>query len=258
MFFVRRQALILLGTMFLGCSTPGWAQQAGVQDPETAAASYDVPAALAAAVPEGRVAVKYEDGDLTIQAHTVPLIDVLRAVCVQIGAELDAPLEANETVVAVVGPGPAREVLTSLLNGSPYELGTAGSAEDPNALVRVVVFAKSKTKNSAGQESKNSDRLNGTAEPVTQPQIASTSTGEKASTQEMLGLLGEAKSNFVDNEVEEGDPSTGVVKAQMGDIFKALEALIKTGAAAEANGTSPSPIVPPAGSLGDPRRHRTR
>ena len=43
----------------------------------------------------------------------------------------------------------------------------------------------------------------------------------------MLELLSEAKTNFVDNEADPEDPSTGVVKGQAGDIFKALEAIIR-------------------------------
>ena len=186
--------------------------------------------------------VIYQNAELTIAAHGAPLIDVLREACSQLGTELDAPSNANEPVVGFFGPGPAREVLTLLLEGSQYELGTAGSVENAQALVRVVVFAKSK--NSDRKDTKNLDALNATAEPVTQPQRDSSVAAEKASAHQMLELLGEAKTNFVDNEADPEDPTAGVVKGQAGDIFKALEALIKTGAAAEGSGTGPSVASP--------------
>ena len=63
----------------------------------------------------------------------------------------------------------------------------------------------------------------------------------------MLGLLSEAKTNFVDNEPDPEDPSTAVVKGQTGDIFKALEAIIKNAAAAEGNGTASATTLPKTG-----------
>jgi hypothetical protein len=203
--------------------------------------------------------VIYENAALTIATQSAPLINVLRQVCSELGAELDAPSEATVPTAGFFGPGPAREVLASLLDGSQYELGTAGSLENAQALMRVVVF--SKTQNSDGQESKNPDAPNATAEPVTQPQLGSTVTGEKASAQQMLELLNDAKTNFVDNEADPEDPTAGVVKGQAGDIFKALDALIKTAAAAEGNGSSPPAAGPQthnAHSVGRPPLHSRR
>jgi hypothetical protein len=200
--------------------------------------------------------VIYESAVLTIAAHGAPLIDVLREACSQLGTELDAPSDANEPVVGFFGPGPAREVLTLLLEGSEYELGTAGSVENAQALVRVVVFSKSK--NSDRKDTKNREALNAKAEPVTQPQLGSTVGGEKASAQQMLELLGDAKTNFVDNEADPEDPTAGVVKGQAGDIFKALEALIKTAAAAEGSGTVPSAAGPQTRNGGRSPLHSRR
>jgi hypothetical protein len=245
MFLMRSQfALVLAVAGVLWIPEPSGAQDSQLQRHVTAATASDSSAALAE-VPRGEVVVIYEKAALTIAAQSAPVIDVLREVCKQLGAELDAPSEANEPVVGIFGPGPARDVIASLLERSQYELGTAGSVENAQALVRIVVFARSK--DSDRQKAKNPVAAKATSEPVTQPQPDSTRSGEKASAQEMLELLSEARTNFVDNEADPEDPSTGIVKGQAGDIFKALEAIIKTAAAAEGNSTAPSTTLPQTG-----------
>ncbi len=245
MFLMRCQFVFLLAvTGLLSFPSLSGAQESQSQGQATAATDPESLATLAEMAPGQTMAI-YQNAALTIAAHGAPLIDVLREVCSQLGAELDAPSEANEPVVGIFGPGPAREVLVSLLNGSHYELGTAGSVEGAQALVRVVVFAKSK--NSDKQEAKTPGAVTAAAESVTQPQPDSTRSGEKASAQEMLELLSEAKTNFVDNEADPEDPSTAVVKGQTGDIFKALEAIIKNAAAAEGNSTTPSTTLQKTG-----------
>jgi hypothetical protein len=222
---------------------------------QAAATTASASAAALAELPTGQAIVEYQNAAVTVKAQRAPLIDVLREVCTQIGAELDAPPEANEPVVGIFGPGPAREVLTSLLDSSRYELATAGSAEDANAIVRVVVF--SKTKDSTEQGNKDPDAPTSTGEPTAQPHVDSMNTGEKASAQEMMELLSEAKSNFVDNEAEAGDPNAEVQKGQAVEIFKALEALLKTAAAVEAsNSNSPQSKQPAAPVVPHPVRRR--
>jgi hypothetical protein len=202
----------------------------------------------------GQARVEYQNAGLKIQAQSAPLIDILREVCREIGAELDAP-EAIEPVVGTFGFGPVREVLASLLKDLPYELATAGSAEDANAIVRVVVFSKSKDPNE--RENKGPGAATSTAEPTTEPHVNSVTTGENANAREMVELLGEAKANFVDNEAEAGDPTAELVKAQTGEIFKALEALIKEAATAEgSNANSPQSKQPAAAAVPHPVRRR--
>ena len=259
MFLMRSQFVFLLvvtGLLWAPSSSgaqdsPSQGQAIATTDPESLA--------TIAEISPGQAVVIYQNAELTIAAHSAPLIDILREACSQLGAELDAPSTANEPVVGFFGPGPAREVLTLLLEGSQYELGTAGSVGNTQALVRVVVFAKSK--NSDRKDTKSLAALNATAKPVTQPQLESTVRPEKAGPQEMLELLNDAKSNFVDNETDPEDPTAGVVKGQAADIVKALEALIKTAAATEGGG--PSPVTPApktgnAGSVGRAQMHRRR
>jgi len=96
--------------------------------------------------------VTFQDGQLTIVAPNSTLGDVLRAVHKLTGAEIDIP-EAKERVATRVGPGPARDVMAELLNGSRFDYVLLGSAEDQNALTRVVLVAKSPPDNvgAAGQ-----------------------------------------------------------------------------------------------------------
>jgi hypothetical protein len=229
------------------------AQNSQIQEQDVAT-TVSAQADALADVLTGQARVEYRNSGLTIQAQSAPLIDILREVCRQIGAELDAP-EAIEPVVGTFGFGPVRQVLASLLKDLPYELATSGSAEDANAIVRVVVFSKSK--DPAERENKGPGATTSTAEPTTQTHVNSVTTGEKANAQEMVELLGEAKASFVENEAEAGDPTAELVKAQTGEIFKALEALIKEGATAEAsNANSAQSKQPAATAVSHPVRRR--
>ena len=86
--------------------------------------------------------VAYSAGQLTIVAHNSTLGDILRAVHAQTGAELDIPANANERVVAALGPGPARDVLATLLNGTHFNYVMLGSPSNPTSVQRVVLTAK--------------------------------------------------------------------------------------------------------------------
>jgi hypothetical protein len=85
--------------------------------------------------------VNYDKGQLTIVAPNSTLGDILRAVRKQTGADIDVP-DAKERVVTHLGPGPAREVVAELLNGSKYNYVLLGSPEDNTVLTRIVLVAK--------------------------------------------------------------------------------------------------------------------
>ena len=87
--------------------------------------------------------VTFRDGELTIAATNSTLADILKAVRTQTGAEVDVPGNPTDRVVGQFGPGPARDVLGSLLNGSHFNYVLLGSATNPNALDRVILMAKS-------------------------------------------------------------------------------------------------------------------
>jgi hypothetical protein len=85
--------------------------------------------------------VSFQNGKLSIVAPNSTLGDILRAVRKQTGAEIEIPA-ANERVVTNLGPGPVREVMADLLNGSRFNYVLLGSAEDSSLLTRVVLVAK--------------------------------------------------------------------------------------------------------------------
>src|SRR6266496_560180 len=97
-----------------------------------------VPLDSIAAVPPQ---VSYENNQLTIVAPNSTLADILRAVRKQTGAEIEIP-SAPERVVTHLGPGPAREVVAELLNGSRFNYVLLGSPGNEAQLTRVVLVAK--------------------------------------------------------------------------------------------------------------------
>src|SRR5690348_7313707 len=85
--------------------------------------------------------VTYENNELTIVAPNSTLADILRAVKKLTGADIDVP-SAPERVVTRLGPGPARDVVADLLNGSRFNYVLLGSPDNLSALSRVVLVAK--------------------------------------------------------------------------------------------------------------------
>jgi len=90
--------------------------------------------------------VSFQNGQLTIVAPNSTLGDILRAVRKQTGAEIEIP-DASDRVVTHLGPGPARDVMAELLNGSRFNYVLLGSQEDASRLTRVVLVAKSGPEN---------------------------------------------------------------------------------------------------------------
>jgi hypothetical protein len=94
------------------------------------------------AIPAVAPEVSYQNGLLTIVAPNSTLGDILRGVRKHTAADIEVPATASERVVTRLGPGPAREVVAELLNGSRFNYILLGSPDDANALVRVVLVAK--------------------------------------------------------------------------------------------------------------------
>lgn len=88
--------------------------------------------------------VSFQDNQLTIVAPNSTLADILRAVRKQTGAEIDIPA-APERVVTRLGPGPAREVLSDLLNGSRFNYVLLGAPGNEAMLTRIVLVQKTPT-----------------------------------------------------------------------------------------------------------------
>jgi hypothetical protein len=96
--------------------------------------------AVSTQLPSKPPKVTYVNGQLTISALDASLGDVLRAVSVKTGAVIEFPVDrANEHFFANAGPGPVREVLATLLNGSRFNYVMLASPTDPNILQRMIL-----------------------------------------------------------------------------------------------------------------------
>jgi hypothetical protein len=115
-------------------------------------------------MPSSLPQVAFHNGQLTIVAENSTLGDILRAVHTQTGAAVDVPANATERVVSHLGPGPARDVLAALLNGSHFNYVMLGSLADPRALERVILTPKS----GSGQDSA-ALQANAVSQPASQP-----------------------------------------------------------------------------------------
>jgi hypothetical protein len=119
------------------------------------------------AIPAVAPQVSFEDGLLTIIAPNSTLGDILRGVRKRTSADIEIPATANERVVTRLGPGPAREVVAELLNGSRFNYVLLGSPADANQLVRVVLVAKTGPDNpNPPADAGNAPAPNGQAAPA--------------------------------------------------------------------------------------------
>jgi len=86
--------------------------------------------------------VSYQGGMLTIVAQNSSLGDILREVHKHTGAAIEVPPTATERVATRLGPGPARDVLASLLNGSTFNYVMVGSTSDPTSVASITLTTK--------------------------------------------------------------------------------------------------------------------
>ncbi len=92
--------------------------------------------------------VTYQNGQLTIDAQNATLSQVLHSVQTQTGASVDIPSGAGgERVVATLGPGKPKDVLSSLLNGSKFDYVLLGVANNPGAVQKVILLARTSSAN---------------------------------------------------------------------------------------------------------------
>jgi hypothetical protein len=84
--------------------------------------------------------VIFKDGSLSITSDNSSLRDILTAVGSQTGVEMELPaMGLEERVVTHLGPGPMRDVLVELLNGSSFNYVMLASPRDPAVLQRLVM-----------------------------------------------------------------------------------------------------------------------
>lgn len=86
--------------------------------------------------------VSYQNGALTIVAENSTLGDILREVHKKTGASIDVPGNPMERVATNLGPGPARDVLAKLLNGTSFNYVMVGSPADPAVLSSIALTSR--------------------------------------------------------------------------------------------------------------------
>ena len=115
--------------------------------------AHSAPPPRAAPPPAPRVAVSFKDGQLTIEADKATLAEVLYQVHMSTGADIAIPAGAErETVMVKAGPGPATQIMASLLNGSHFNFVVVGSEQDQNALRTIILTAKGGEESPPGPE----------------------------------------------------------------------------------------------------------
>ena len=100
--------------------------------------------------------VTYQDGQLTIDVENSTLADVLKLVAEKTGATIDIPPGSGfEPIVEHVGPGPAKDVLRHLLNGSRFNFIIVSSQQRPQYPAQVLLSLQ---RVEAGDPSPSPDR----------------------------------------------------------------------------------------------------
>jgi hypothetical protein len=240
-----------------------WAQDPQVLGATTVSVP-ELPAALAR-VPAGKAVVTYVGGQLAIKARNARLIDVLREVCGQIGAQLDAHAAADQPVLAVVGPGPAAEVLTSLLGHSQVDYALARSANDASVLALVAIYPKGTYTEMARLPDAGITKAPGAGMTKAMDSDVAKATSSAAATdtkQQLAELFGAAKAEIANSSPAGGDnqevEGSGSDADAMASALSQIEAQINALADAnltESGNAPPQPLVPAPSA---PRHHRGR
>jgi len=141
-----RLRVTLLSTLGTALCLAAWASAQTVESPSQSPAptppqAISSPASLEK-LPPSAPTVTYDNGVLTISAYNSSLSDILRGIRTQTGADVDIPPQAEERVVTHLGPGPARDVVRSLLSGSRFNYILVGSNAGSNTLTRILLFPR--------------------------------------------------------------------------------------------------------------------
>jgi len=123
------------------------------------------------------VQVTSDGNQLMIQAKDCALSEILDAVRAKTGANIDVSGGAAEHMTVNIGPGPARQVISSLLGWTDFDYVIQGSDVDAVTVQRIMLFPKTKSTSTpaAGTPALGPNRqpLAGqprvTPEPVTPP-----------------------------------------------------------------------------------------
>jgi hypothetical protein len=128
----------------------------GIIEVCTAADSVAAPIATEP-VPAPAAMVIYKDGLLSISAENVSLSDVLHQVSAKTGATIEFPNgSATEPVFTHIGPGPVRDILATLLNGTKFNYVMLGSQNTADSLQKIVLTPAGQTTEVAQSEALSS------------------------------------------------------------------------------------------------------
>jgi hypothetical protein len=119
---------------------------AGAANAQSIQTESATPAPASEKLPEARKEISYVDGLLKIDALNATLADVLAKVAALTGVKIDLPEGATSEPMPVVdlGPGPAREILASLLRDSNFDYLILASDQDPEKIQSVVLMTRDK------------------------------------------------------------------------------------------------------------------
>jgi hypothetical protein len=249
---MAQQGLAILAIASLLTVPLGAAQDQPVQE-----ASVAEQVGTSSEISPGQLVVIYENGELTIKANKVSLLEVLRRVCSQIGAQIEAPPMASEMIVAELGPGPARAVLTSLLAGSSFNYALQAQEEDPNSLARLVLMPLSGSRQAEGRKMPLEASVLPTSDLANEPIDSQEAMNPKESVAQMKDLIAEAKSEIATLD-SEGDSSLREGATQLiGMLEKSMDTLVDQASKSQEQPAQSTP-PPQDGNRPPSRRHRGR
>jgi len=165
-------ALLLFASVAVAQDTQAPVAPTAATEARVAAPQATVPTASAAptseTTPAGSLKISYVSGQLRIDALDSTLRDVLTKVAALTGVKIEIPAGASSERLPVVklGPGPARQILASLLSASSFDYLILASATDPDGIQNVILMPR---------EKKGSGGNGGTgADPVAMARLART------------------------------------------------------------------------------------
>lgn len=90
-------------------------------------------------MPPSAPTITYQDGLLSVESTNSKLSDILSGIRARTGIQFEGAVASSDRVAGKFGPAPANEVLTSLFQGSRFDYVIVGSAENPDAVQRVIL-----------------------------------------------------------------------------------------------------------------------
>jgi hypothetical protein len=131
------------GTTAIVKLQPGPQKTAFTTEFDVVADQETMPAQVTPPPPAPKVDVEFQNGLLSIVANKATLAEVFDEIHRKTGAQITIPPAAQqEQVFADIPPGPARDVLAALLNGSAFNFVMIGSDAHPGQLKSVILSPK--------------------------------------------------------------------------------------------------------------------